>query len=162
MKITDKNGKKTEHIGQVIGYTAREIHRALDARVAAKATPELSGARGMILSRIVCSNEEGKVVCQRDVETWFHIRRSSVTTMLQALEQDGFITRVSVAGDARLKRLIPTEKGVTYQRRIKKCIEDFEAGVQQDISAAELETLDDLLHRLLGNVHRMENELQNK
>ena len=99
----------SEHFGALVNQTARVVRRALDARITADVSPELSGARGMVLGDIVRANRSGRDVYQRDIEQWFNIRRSSVTAMLQGLEQDGFITRCSVEKDARLKRLVATE-----------------------------------------------------
>ena len=61
------------------------------------------------------------------------IRRSSVTAVLQAMEQDGFITRSSVARDARLKRLNATAKGVAYHERIRLSIARFERELQRGV-----------------------------
>ena len=50
-------------------------------------------------------------VFQRDIEREFSITRSTVTNILQLMERKGYITRQSVAQDARLKQLVLTEKG---------------------------------------------------
>lgn len=142
-------------MGPVIHYTSHEIRRALDARVAAEVTPELSGARGLVLGEIVRANEEQRNVYQRDIEEWFHIRRSSVTTLLQGMEQDGFITRCAVAQDARLKRLVATEKGLAYYGRLRSCIDAFEAELQQNIDAADLAVTWRVLEQLLDNLSKM-------
>ena len=65
----------------------------------------------MVLGDIVRANRNGRDVYQRDIEQWFNIRRSSVTALLQGMAQDGFITRCAVEKDARLKRLVATDKG---------------------------------------------------
>ena len=99
------------HFGALLNQTSRLIRRALDARISAAVTTGLSGTRGMVLGDIVRANRTGRDVYQRDIEQWFNIRRSSVTALLQGMEQDGFITRCAVEKDARLKRLVATEKG---------------------------------------------------
>lgn len=106
----------------------------MDTRIAAEVTPELTGVRGMLLGEIICANNENRDVYQRDVEQWFHIRRSSVTAILQGMEQDGFITRCSVEKDARLKRLAATPKGVAYHDRIRASIDRFEQDLQQGLT----------------------------
>lgn len=131
---------------------SHEIRRALDIRIAARVTPELSGVRGMVLGRIACSNEQGHDVYQRDVENWFNIRRSSVTAMLKGLEQDGFIVRSSVAKDARLKRLTLTEKGDACRQHITACIDDFEREIQANLSPQELENMKATLMKLRANM----------
>ena len=98
------------HFGALLNQSARVIRRALDARISG-VNPDSSGVRGMVLGDIVRANRNGRDVYQRDIEQWFNIRRSSVTALLQGMEQDGFITRCAVEKDARLKRLVATDKG---------------------------------------------------
>ena len=78
------------HFGALLNQTSRLIRRALDARINAEVSSELSGVRGMVLGDIVRAERQCRDVYQRDIEQWFNIRRSSVTAMLQGMEQDGF------------------------------------------------------------------------
>lgn len=80
----------------------------------------------MVLGFLMQETESGKQIYQRDLEARFHTNRSSITTMLQGMEQSGFITREVVAKDARLKSLVPTEKGRQCAAAIHQCISDFE------------------------------------
>lgn len=140
-----------EHIGAQVGQAARVIRRAMDVCIAAQVTPELTGVRGMLLGEIIRANREGRPVYQRDVEKWMELRRSSVTAVLQGLEQDGFITRCSVEQDARLKRLEATPKGVAYHGCIHDCIERFERELHRGLTDAEMEQARAMLDRLLEN-----------
>ena len=76
------------HFGALLNQTSRLIRRALDARINAEVSSELSGVRGMVLGDIVRAERQGRDVYQRDIEQWFNIRRSSVTAMLQGMEQE--------------------------------------------------------------------------
>ena len=49
-------------------------------------------------------------VYQRDIEKQFNIRRSTATGILKGMERDMLIHRVPVSDDARLKRLVLTDK----------------------------------------------------
>ena len=89
--------------------------------------------RGMVLGFLMQETESGKQIYQRDLEARFHTNRSSITTMLQGMEQDGFITRSAVAKDARLKRLIATEKGRACHKQIEASIARFEDDLQSGI-----------------------------
>lgn len=130
---------------------SRTIRRALDARVTAEVAPELGGIQGMVLGRIVAANREGSDLYQRDIEKWLHIQRSSVTSMLQNMEQAGLITRSAVQKDARLKRLQATPKGVAYHDRVHNTIDRYEAELQAGLSQQELETMCRGLNILLRN-----------
>ena len=146
------------HFGALLNQTSRLIRRALDARINAEVSSELSGGRGMVLGDIVRAERQGRDVYQRDIEQWFNIRRSSVTAMLQGMEQDGFITRCSVEKDARLKRLAATPKGVAYHDRIRASIDRFEQDLQQGLTPEEMAAARVVLNQILHNAQSIEAE----
>ena len=135
----------------MVSEVSRTIRRALDARVSAEVAPELGGIQGMVLGRIVAANREDCDIYQRDIEKWLHIQRSSVTSMLQNMEQAGLITRSAVQKDARLKRLQATPKGVAYHDRVHNTIDRYETELQAGLSQQELETMCRGLNILLRN-----------
>lgn len=147
-----------EHFGALVSQTSRVIRRAMDARISAEVTPELTGVRGMLLGEIIRANQEGRDVYQRDVERWMQLRRSSVTALLQAMEQDGFITRCSVEKDARLKSLQATPKGVAYHERIHVSIDKFERELQRGIPAQEMAMARTILEKVLHNAQELTQE----
>ncbi|MDD4851298.1 MAG: MarR family winged helix-turn-helix transcriptional regulator [Gemmiger sp.] len=143
-------------LGGELHKTSHEIRRALDARIAAEVAPQFSGMSGMVLSYIVRCTELGGDVYQRDVEARFQIRRSSVTALLQGMEQTGLIIRCQVAQDARLKKLVPTPYGMACHHKLDAVIERFDNGLQQGMTPGETEQFRAMLGRLLENLHRME------
>lgn len=143
------------HLGADIHCVSHAIRRALDAAIAARVSPELSGARGMVLGCIARCNREGAPVYQRDIEERFRIRRSSVTALLKAMEQDGFITRTAVKQDARLKSLALTEKGWACAAALKDCIEQFERELHRGLDEQAQAALNDALARLLQNANAL-------
>ena len=146
---------QSEHFGALVTQTSRLIRRAMDARVSAEVTPELTGVRGMLLGEIIRANREDRDIYQRDVEQWLQIRRSSVTALLQTMEQDGFITRCSVEKDARLKRLNATPKGVAFHERIHATIERFERDLQQGIAPEQQAAARAVLEQVLTNAQEL-------
>lgn len=144
-----------EHFGALLNQTSRLIRRALDARITAEVTTELSGARGMVLGDIVRAERQGRDVYQRDIEQWFHLRRSSVTALLQGMEQDGFITRSAVEKDARLKRLVATEKGRAFHKQIETSIARFEDDLQKGINPQQSAIARTVLEQILHNAQHI-------
>ena len=49
------------HFGALLNQTSRLIRRALDARINAEVSSELSGVRGMVLGDIVRAERQGRV-----------------------------------------------------------------------------------------------------
>ena len=115
----------------------------------------MGGTQGMVLGRIVAANREGSDLYQRDIEKWLHIQRSSVTSMLQNMEQAGLITRSAVQKDARLKRLQATPKGVAYHDRVHDTIDRYEAELQAGLSQQELAAMRRGLDVLLQNAQNI-------
>ena len=143
------------HFGALLNQTSRLIRRALDARISAAVTTGLSGTRGMVLGDIVRANRTGRDVYQRDIEQWFNIRRSSVTALLQGMEQDGFITRCAVEKDARLKRLVATEKGRACHAEIEACIAQFEDDLQKGVDPQQAAIARAVLEQTLRNAQHI-------
>ncbi len=111
-----------EHSGRkviVLSYIIRRIIGNLTEEAG------VSGPQSRLL-HFIADHSLNKDVYQRDVENEFHIRRSSVTNLVQQLERNGLIQRVSVDSDARLKKLILTEKGRQIENEIGERISQFE------------------------------------
>lgn len=156
MRNTEQLPNREEPVGAVFHRAANSIRRGLDLAIAAEVSPELTGVRGMVLGHIAHCNERGEPVYQRDLETRFHIRRSSVTVLLQAMEQDGYIERHAVAKDARLKSLTATEKGLACFDDLQACIRHFEQELRQGIPPEELDAVYAVIARLLDNLQAQE------
>ena len=91
-------------------------------------------------------------IFQRDIEEEFDIRRSSVTSVLTLMEKNELIKRVSVTEDARLKRLILTDKGVYIYESIFKEIEAIEYIISESLSTEEFDLLWGLIQRLIKKI----------
>ena len=64
--------------------------------------------------RYLYENREQDIF-QKDIEQRFAVGRSTVTNLIQLMEKKGFVKRESVKQDARLKKVILTEKGIASQ-----------------------------------------------
>ncbi len=94
-------------------------------------------------------------VCQRDIEEEFGIRRSSVTNILQNIERNGFIVREGDPCDARMKRVVLTDKGREKSRVLKGYIDNLETVIVYGMTAEEKTQFLDFLKRSLDNVERL-------
>jgi DNA-binding MarR family transcriptional regulator len=93
-----------------------------------------------------------KDIFQKDLEEVFSVRSSTMSAIILRMEKKGFLVRESVAYDARLKKLVLTEKG----RRIHEMIESKVAETEEKLSAClsedEKKTLCFLLEKLRQNL----------
>ena len=93
-----------------------------------------------------------KQIFQRDFEERFSIRRSTASNILKTMEQNGFIERVSVESDARLKRIVLTDKAIKIHEEIMRDIERREALLKKGFTDAEIEQFLAMIDRLILNL----------
>ena len=77
-------------------------------------------------------------VFQRDVESAFGMSRSTATGILQLMEKNGLILRESVASDARLKSLVPTDKAAHLDAQIGESLRQTEQRLTQGLSDEQI------------------------
>ncbi len=93
-----------------------------------------------------------KEVFQRDFENRFSIRRSTASNILKTMEQNGFIQRVSVESDARLKRIILTDKAIKIHEEIMRDIKRRELKLRKGISEEEIDQFLSMVNRFIANL----------
>lgn len=145
-------------IGLHINIASHLLRRKMDAF---SAPFGLSGIQTRILHHLEMAEAKGTDVFQRDLEKQFAIRRSSVTSVISNLEQNGYVTRTAVSGDARLKKLTLTEKGCEVNRSMALEIRDFEQSLSDLFSPEQQELFIDLLHTLITALDESEKNTDN-
>ena len=93
-----------------------------------------------------------KDIFQKDFEEKFSIRRSTASKILKTMEQKGFIERVSVENDARLKKIVLTEKAIEIHQKITKEIEIRENRLRKGVSEEELKVFFDVISKFSNNM----------
>ena len=115
---------------------------------------ESTGVHGWAI-RYFYENRD-KEIFQRDFESRFSIRRSTATNMLKLMEKNGIINRVSVDYDARLKKIVLTEKAIQIHKKATQNIETFEKTLRQGITDEELTSFYNVLDKIKANLEVME------
>lgn len=91
-------------------------------------------------------------VYQRDLEEKLNIRRSSVSSLLSGMEQNGLIRRENVSHDARLKKIVLTDEAINQHEMIKNDINETESVIRENLSDEEIDaffaTLDKIRYNL--------------
>lgn len=91
-------------------------------------------------------------VFQKDIEAEFAIRRSTSSKIISLMEKKGYVERVSVEHDARLKKLVLTQKALQQCDIITSNVEEFERKIAKDITPQELETFYVVLDKIMNNI----------
>lgn len=125
------------HLGLEVHRLEKLMARQRGYSAAHQDADRQTGMHGYLL-RYLYENQ-GRDVFQRDIEKAFSISRSSVTVTLQLMEKNGLIRRESVAQDARLKRIVLTQKARDLHRQIEADILAFESNLARGISEEEQE-----------------------
>ena len=95
---------------------------------------------------------DGQPVYQKDLESAFHIRRSTASGILQIMARDGLLVREPVEGDARLKRLVLTPIAMEQLAEMQQDILHVEQKATAGLSAADRKTLFSLLDKVMANL----------
>lgn len=142
--------KEVRHIGLEIHRTSKRIHRYIASMSSMEYANEMTGMHAWILRFLYEHREEE--VFQKDIEKRFDIRRSTATGLLQLMEKNGLIYREPVSYDARLKRIIMTEKAASIHASVESKIDSMERQISRDLSPEEIETLSCLLEKIRNNL----------
>ena len=91
---------------------------------------------------------EKREVYQKDIEEEFKIRRSSVSSVLSTMEKNGLVERRSSEHDARLKKLVLTEKGEQIHQAVKEKVAGFDQAFRSVLNEEEMEQFESYIRRL--------------
>ena len=139
MEVEKSLGTELRAINNLI---ERRMHSILSQNEADDITPMHSVILGYL------SFHADQDIYQRDIETHFHITRSTVASILKLMEQKGYICRVAVPHDARLKKIVVTELGSRTFVRINSSIRQIEEIFRSAVTPEEYIQLMALLHKV--------------
>ena len=140
-------GKKERELAQLVIHASVFYRRRFDRIVAATSEGDLVTGRNMWVLRYLRAHE-GEDVFQKDLETAFKVRRSTISRTVELMEQKGLLLREPVNGDARLKRLRLTPKAGRVLDAVSQNLGRAEQTVRDTFSPEEYASLMRLLERL--------------
>ena len=121
-----------------------EIMRELD---------NLTCSNKWIIGYLFDAEEEGRDVFQRDLEQNFGITRSTVSKVLSLLEKKELIKRESVSHDARLRKLVLTEKSCELGTEMRREAEEMERRLRSGFSPEEIALMCSFIQRMQDNLN---------
>lgn len=137
------------HVGFEIRVLSNLIYRRIN-QMSAQEGETLTANQDWVLHFLIQS--QGRDIMQRDIEKEFSIRRSTASRTLRLMERNGYIRREPVSYDARMKKLVVTEKGAEARERMIDRLNRFEAELQSGISRDELNQLTRTIRKLEENI----------
>lgn len=147
---------KEIRIGRELHSLNNMIMRFVDSRTNKRTVDSLTGTNGWIIGYIAKHYE--KDVFQKDLEKEFGITRSTASKVVDLMEKKGFIRRVSVPEDARLKKLVLTEKSMEIASMMQEDREKIEGTITKGFSDEEIHLLSSFIDRIKKNISEEGNE----
>jgi DNA-binding MarR family transcriptional regulator len=142
--------KERNEIGFKVRILANLIKRDVEKSKSELGIDLPKGINGWAISYFFDNSD--KDIFQKDFENEFSIRRSTASNILKTMEQNGFITRESVLSDARLKKIVLTEKAINIHKSVLKSINEREERLRQNLSDQEIETFLKITDKLIKNM----------
>jgi DNA-binding MarR family transcriptional regulator len=149
--LQENSNKKMDPIGKILQSTANRFRRLGDENLL-KQNVTLSQLR--VLAFV--SKRKENFVYQRDLESVFQIRRSSVAGILKNMEKSGILIREDSMEDARVKRILLTDKGKELDRDLRHFLHSLEEDMLCGFSDEEKESLRSMLLRMNENLEQIE------
>ena len=137
---TDKSAPR--YISKLSNKIRREFDRSPVVR-------EISPAESRVLYFML--DHEGDLF-QRDIEEEYSMRAPSASALLKRMEADGLIRRMSIADDARYKKIEVTEKGASHKDEVIAKIHKLESIVTEGISEEDMEVFYRVVEKMIDNL----------
>lgn len=122
------------------------IYRFIENLPNKKQIESMTGTNGCIIGYL--ADNSGRDVFQKDIEKAFGITRSTASKVINLMEQKGLVERQSVSRDARLKKIVMTEKSKAISHLITEDMILVEGILTDGFSEEEKEALYDYIERM--------------
>ena len=135
-----------KYAGRYISKLSNKIRRKIDNF---STKESFSGAQGRVLHFLLAQTEE---VFQKDIEEEYSLRPSTATALLKKMEQNGLIHRESMPNDARMKKIVISEKALHYKDIVMSDITNLEDELTAGISDEDMSTFFAVIEKMLNNI----------
>ena len=136
------------HVGRLIRILSHSMRRHNPAEMIEN--KDLTSMQKHVLKFILLETIH-RDLYQKDIEEEFQIRKPTVTGIPQLMEKNGYIYRECAKQDARLKRILPTEKAESLRQPILHSIEEDEAAMIRGIPKEDVELCKQVLWQMCAN-----------
>ncbi|WP_085832349.1 MarR family winged helix-turn-helix transcriptional regulator [Clostridium merdae] len=147
-------------VGRELRSLNNLIRRYIEFSAPRNEIDTVTGNNGWIIG-FIAERSKQQEVYQRDIEEYFTITRSTASRVLSLMEQKGLIERHPVAQDARLKKIILTQKAMDIRQMRLEDARKMEATLIQGFNEDEIETLLSYIERMKTNLTNTQEEHNN-
>ena len=142
-------------INRQIGPMARKLNRYIkqnmNQMISDVTDNQVTSVQARILYYLEWMNDHEKIdVYQKDIESFLSVSKSTASEMISTLENNGFISRIKLENDGRLRKIVLNEKGYETNKKIGETIKNFESSMQNKLSEKELENFFKIIDKLIN------------
>ena len=140
-------------IGLYFKIISKEIKGIIDSKLKNNVTS--------VQMSILCflDSKGSSLVYQKDIENLFHVRRSTITEIINVMEKNDLLRRVFDPCDKRKRVIVLTETGLGYVNEFKDVIKDVESNIYDGITDSEKEMLIFVFEKMSKNIKRLQEEI---
>jgi DNA-binding MarR family transcriptional regulator len=142
-------------INRQIGPMARKLNRYIkqnmNQMISDLTDNQVTSVQARILFYLEWMNDHEKIdVYQKDIEAFLSVSKSTASEMISTLEHNGFISRIKLENDGRLRKIVLNEKGYETNKKIGETFKNFELSMQNKLSEKELESFFAIIDKLIN------------
>ena len=137
-------------LGRNVHMLSRLLKRNTDIEVTKYG---ITGVQSAMIG-FIYEKSRKKDVFAKDIEKAFDLRRASSAGIIQNMEKNGLIKREMVGNDARLKKIVLTEKALELRKKLDKSIKNTEKKIQEGLTKEEVEKYVELTKKMAKNLER--------
>lgn len=141
---------KPKRLGREINCVKNLFTRNLENCETFRFVNTITSANAFILHYLARNQSED--IYQKTIEEKFSITKSTTSKILKLMEQNGLINRLDVKEDARLKKIVLTEKGMETHKAVRQGMDAIEETAFTDFTLEEKEQLFMYLDRIKNNL----------
>lgn len=139
---------------KTIGHEVRTLNNLIKRHVRnSEVTQKIesaSGVHGWVIGYLY--DHRDRDIFQKDFEEAFQIRRSTATEIMKLMEKNGLIVREKMESDGRLKRIVLTERAISFHEAFSAYIEAFEKELAAGIPEEDLNTFFAVIGKIKENI----------
>ncbi len=143
--------KEKLKLGLDISKINHIISRKMDTSVISAIDDNLTISQAYVID-FICNEGKDKDVFQKDLESVFDLKRSSISLMLNNMEKNDLIERMLVKEDGRLKKIVLTEKSIKIYEKISDAIDLIENKLSENITEEEVKVFQNVLNKIRNSL----------
>lgn len=142
--------------GKRVGYEIKTLDHMIARKIInislKNGMDQVTVMHGWIIAYLY--ENQDRDIYQKDLEEKFKITRSTVTNILKLMEKKGYIQRLPVEKDARLKKLVLTEMAKKIQQKnIIDMHRTVDRQLMKDITEEELDVFFRVVQKMKENLN---------